>query len=445
MIDLVLLNRIQFAISVFFHYLFVPLTIGLGLFIATFEYLYFKTKNSFYVKIIQYWSRIFKINFAFGIVTGFSMTFQFGTNWGFYSEFMGDVFASPLALEALIAFFLEATFFGIWISISRKQQLLKTISMCLVSIGTTISSLWIITANSFMQNPVGYQLSNDGTRVIMNNFFSVLSNPYLWHMLFHTLFAAYLLTSVFVISICSYNLLINKNNDLSFYSMKISMFVFFLSSLLLIISGIRYGHYIAHVQPIKAASMEAIWDSTSYTPMYLFIIPGNNGKNIHQLFGIPGIGSYLLTGHINGTVIGLNSVDILERPFVPIVFLSFRTMVILSMVFLIQSILGIFYVIKENVSLNKQKIFLKMMFYSLPLPYIATISGWTVAEVGRQPWIVYGLLKTSEAISIDVSYIHVLFTLIGITLFYFLLGLLYVYLIKKSIKITKQEEVKYDY
>ena len=444
MIDLVLLNRIQFAISVFFHYLFVPLTIGLGLFIASFELLYLKTKNEFFQNIIQYWSKLFKINFAFGIITGFSMTFQFGTNWGFYSEFMGDIFASPLALEALIAFFLEATFFGIWISTTKKNQYLKAISMCLVSIGTTISSLWIITANSFMQNPVGYQLSNDGTRIIMNNFLSILSNPYLWHMLFHTLLAAYSLTSIFIISICSYNILSNKNKNISVHSIKIGIISFFITSLLLMISGMRYGHFIASVQPIKAASMEAIWESTSYTPMYLFIIPGNNGKNILQIFGIPYIGSYLLTGHINGTVIGLNSVDIAERPFVPIIFFSFRTMVILCIVFLFQSIFGIFCFIKKNTSSNIKKIFLKMMYYSLPLPYIATISGWTVAEVGRQPWIVYGLLKTSEAISLDISIIHVLFTLIGITLFYILLGLFYVYLIQRSIKTFNLEEVKYD-
>lgn len=444
MIDLVLLSRIQFAITVFFHYIFVPLTIGLGAILSFFEYLYLKTENQNWKKLAIFWGNLFKINFAFGIVTGFSMTFQFGTNWGSYSEYMGDIFASPLALEALIAFFLEATFFGIWISIGHDKRYLKFISMLMVSIGTTISSLWIITANAFMQNPVGYQISNDGIKIYLVNFIEVLSNPYLWHMLIHTLLAAYLLTSMVIIGISSYKLLNREDEHVYSKSIKIGMYIFLVVSILIPISGMMYGHYISSVQPIKAASMEAIWDGGTSVPMYLFLIPGNNGSNLIQALGIQGVGSYLLTGNFSGFVVGLNSIDIMERPNVPLVFLSFRLMVILWSIFLIQAIIGVFYILKNNININlkSHNRYLKCMLYSIPLPYIVTIFGWTVAEVGRQPWIVYGLLKTTEAISFSVPLMHVLFTLVGITIFYLLIGFLYIYLMKRSVKtriINKEE------
>ncbi len=182
----------------------------------------------------QFWGNLFKINFAFGIVTGFAMTFQFGTNWGPYSEFMGDVFASPLALEALIAFFLEATFFGIWLFTGHDKPVRKAISMVLVSVGTMISAIWIITANAFMQHPVGYEMAADGTNVLLSDFAAVLTNPYLWYMLIHTLIAAYLLSALFMAAVSGYFLLKKSNVDMFQTSMKLGIYVLVISA---------YGHY----------------------------------------------------------------------------------------------------------------------------------------------------------------------------------------------------------
>lgn len=432
-----MLSRLQFAVTVFFHFIFVPLTIGLGVWIAALETAYLKTKNEKWHKLADFWGKIFAINFAFGIVTGFAMTFQFGTNWGAYSEYMGDIFASPLALEALIAFFLEGTFFGIWISVSRKRQILKTVSMWLVAVGTTISSLWIITANAFMQNPVGYTLADDGSKVLMNDFIAVLSNPYLWYMLLHTLLAAYLLTGAFIVGVSAYHLLKKSNIDLFKTSIKFGLIIMVISALLLPPLGMFYGHYIADVQPMKAAAFEAVWESGSFVPMYLIQIPGTE-RNIVEALGIPGLGSFMITGDFSGEVKGLLEYD--EIPPVWLVFLSFRIMVILGTVFIIQSALGLFLFRKPDFgeSSNSRK-YLKMMLYTIPLPYIAIMLGWVVAEVGRQPWIVYGLFKTSNAVSETVPEIQVAFTLVFLTLFYMILGALDYYLLRRHIVAGLQE------
>ena len=432
--DIVLLSRLQFAITVFFHFIFVPLTIGLGAMVAGFELKYWKTRDEKWKKLALFWGNLFKINFAFGIVTGFAMTFQFGTNWGLYSEFMGDVFASPLALEALIAFFLEGTFFGVWLFTSHKKAALKAVSMVLVSIGTMISAIWIITANAFMQNPVGFQMAEDGSKIILSDFAAVLANPHLWYMLTHTLLAAYLLSAVFMVAVSGYFLLKKSNPDLFKTSMKLGIYVLIISSLLLPGLGMFYGHYIGETQPVKAAAMEAVWESGSGIPMYLIQIPSDSQEsNLIQILGIPNVGSFLLTGDFQGEVTGLRDVDPADRPPVALTFFSFRTMIILGMLFILEAVAGL-YLIKKDPSMEspKSRKYMKLMMFSLPLPYIAIAFGWAVAEVGRQPWIVYGLYRTSEAVS-AVPAIQIIFSMGLLVLFYLLLFVLFVYLMRKAV------------
>jgi len=432
--DIVLLSRLQFAITVFFHFIFVPLTIGLGAMVAGFEVKYWKTREEKWKKLALFWGNLFKINFAFGIVTGFAMTFQFGTNWGLYSEFMGDVFASPLALEALIAFFLEATFFGVWLFTSHKKAALKAVSMVLVSIGTMISAIWIITANAFMQNPTGYEMAADGSKILMTNFTEVLLNPYLWYMLTHTLLAAYLLSAMFMIAISGYFLLKKSNADIFKISMKLGIYVLVISALLLPTLGMFYGHYVGEVQPVKAAAMEAVWESGSGVPMYLIQIPSDSQeRNLIQAIGIPNAGSFLLTGDFNGEVTGLKDIDPADRPPVAMTFFSFRIMVMLGMLFILEAFAGL-YLIKKDPEMEspKSRKYMKLMLYSLPLPYIAIAVGWAVAEMGRQPWIVYGLYRTSEAIS-AVPAIQIIFSMGLLVLFYLLLFVLFLYLMKKAV------------
>ncbi|WP_279385218.1 cytochrome ubiquinol oxidase subunit I [Methanosarcina barkeri] len=213
MIELLLLSRLQFAITAAFHFIFVPLTLGLALLVAVMETMYYRNKDETWRKMADFWGNIFKINFAIGLVSGITLTFQLGTNWGAYAEFMGDVFGPPLAMEALFAFFLEGTFLGAWIFLGHNRQKLKAFSMWMVALGTNISSLWIITANGFMQHPVGYEMVADGSKVVMTDFIALITNGYVWYMLIHTLLAAYLLTSFVIMGICAYHFLKGNNNE----------------------------------------------------------------------------------------------------------------------------------------------------------------------------------------------------------------------------------------
>jgi len=435
MMDIVLLSRLQFAITIFFHFIFVPLTIGLGAMVAGYEVAYWKTQNEKWKKLAKFWGNLFKINFAFGVVTGFAMTFQFGTNWGLYAEYMGDVFASPLALEALIAFFLEGTFVGVWLFTSHKRAALKAVSMVLASIGTMISAIWIITANSFMQHPVGYEMAADGSKILLSNFGEVVTNPYLWYMLIHTLLAAYVLSAVFVIAVSGYQLIKKRDADVFRTSMKLGVYLMIISALLLPGLGMFYGHYVSDVQPVKAASMEAVWESGTDKPMYLIQIPSfTEDKNMVQLIGIPYVGSFLLTGDIHGEVTGLKDVDPADRPPVALTFFSFRIMIIIGIVLILEAFAGLYLIHKDPfMQSGKSKKYMKLMLYSLPLPYIAIAFGWAVAEVGRQPWIVYGLFRTSEAIS-GIPTAQLIFSIGLLTLFYLLLFFLFLYLMKKAVK-----------
>ncbi|MDI9396094.1 MAG: cytochrome ubiquinol oxidase subunit I [Euryarchaeota archaeon] len=431
MVELILLSRLQFAITVAFHFLFVPLTLGLALLVAGMETMYYRNKDETWRRMADFWGRIFKINFAIGLVTGFAMTFQFGTNWGSYAEFMGDVFGPPLAVEALLAFFLEGTFFGAWIFLDRKRQKLKAFSMWMVALGTNISSLWIITANGFMQNPVGYEMAADGSKVIMTDFFALLANSYVWYMLVHTLLAAYLLTAFLIMGICAYHFLKRNKNEVFRKSFSIAVVIALATSVILPVLGHSYAQYVVELQPAKGAAMDAIWETGSSVPMYLIQVPDSStGSNSVQLLGIPGLASFLYTGSFSGMIKGLNQLPQDELPPVEMVFWSFRLMTMLGSLFIIEALLGVY--LQKSGKLYTSDKYLKLLMLSIPLPYIAITAGWIVAEVGRQPWIVYGLLKTSNGIS-SVSISDVLLSIGLICTTYLVLIVFELYLIKKTV------------
>ncbi|WMW26361.1 cytochrome ubiquinol oxidase subunit I [Methanolobus sediminis] len=431
MLELLYLSRLQFAITVAFHFLFVPLTLGLALLVAYMETAYYKTRDETWRKMADFWGRIFKINFAIGLVTGLAMTFQFGTNWGPYSEFMGDVFGSPLAVEALMAFFLEGTFFGAWIFLDRNRQKLKAFSMWMVALGTNISSLWIITANGFMQNPVGYELLPDGSKVIMTDFFALLTNSYVWYMLVHTLLSAYLLTAFVILGICAYQFLKRNDSEVFKRSFKIAVVIALVTAILLPVLGHGYAQYVTEIQPAKGAAMDAIWETGSSVPMYLIQVPdASTGSNSIELLGIPGLASFLYTGSFSGTITGLNQMPADEIPPVGMVFWNFKLMTMLGFLFIAEALAGLY--LQKTGKLYKSDLYLKLMQWSIPLPFIAIIAGWNVAEIGRQPWIVYGLLKTESGIS-TVPTSEVLLSIVLITGFYLVLWALEYYLIKKTV------------
>ncbi len=367
-----ILSRIQFALTVGFHFLFVPVSIGLIFLIVIFEGLNLKRKDERYRRLSNFFGDIFVINYAFGIVTGITMSLQFGTNWSEYSRFMGDVFGAPLVLEALVAFFLESTFTGIWIFKRDKiSDKFRFITVFLIFIGTNISALWIITANGFMQSPVGYEIVNN--TVVMTDFVALLTNPYAWYMLVHTNVGTFILGAMLVISIGSYKLLYGQEDEKEIFKkgIKIAFIVLLVCSLFEASWGNIYMNYINDIQKTKID---------------------------------------MLTG---------------GSPFVTI---SFIIMIVSGTLLILIGVYGTIYIKKFLNSPATQKIFMWLFF----LPYIAILTGWIVAEVGRQPYIVYNLMLTSDAVS-DVPAANIWFSLITITLLYVVLGIACVYLTKNRI------------
>jgi len=426
-----MLSRVQFAITIMFHYLFVPLTLGLVIIVAIMETIYLKTNKEIYKKMAKFWGKLFIINFVLGVVTGITMEFQFGTNWSEYAKYVGDIFGAPLAIEATVAFFLESTFLGVWIygwdKISKK---LHTFAIWMVALGTNLSAVWIIIANGWMQNPVGYVLRNGRAELV--DFTAVITNKYAWLMFTHAVTAGYVVAAFFVLGISAYHLL--KRNQVEFFkkSMYIALVFALFSTVAVAIAGDLNGSNVAKVQPAKFAAMESVWETTAGAPMYLLQIPDEeNQRNAVEAFGIPKLGSFLAFKDPDATVTGLLDFPVDERPPVAVTFYSFRIMVGLGVYFLLMAVIGLYLYFKNK--LLDAKLFLRMLLYSIPLPYIANHLGWAVAEVGRQPWIVYGLMKTEEAVS-PIPVANVIASLSGVVLFYTILIIADIYLLVKYAK-----------
>lgn len=437
--DVLLLSRLQFAITAAFHFIFVPLTLGLAVLVAYMETKYVRTNNEMYLRMTKFWGKIFLINFALGVVTGITLEFQFGMNWAGYSKFVGDVFGSLLAIEATAAFFLESTFLGLWIfgwnKISKK---LHAFSIWVVAIASTVSALWILLANGWMQNPVGYVLRND--RAEMVDFWALVTNPYGWLKFGHTVLSGYVLAAIFVMGVAAYHIL--KKSNLEFFKKSFKMAATFgvATSILLLVVGHFHTGNVAKTQPTKFAAMQAQWETERAVPYHIVVIPDvANERNLVELGGIPKLKSFMTFHDANAEIRGLKESPPEDRPAVLATFLSFRIMVALGLLFIILSLIA--FIISRKDRLEYNPAFLKIMLYSIPLPYIAGQLGWIVAEVGRQPWIVYGLMRTSDAVSQAIVASQVGASFIGFTLFYGLLGVIGVYLIARLAKKGPDENI----
>lgn len=367
------LSRVQFALTIAFHFIFVPLTVGLILMIVLFEIRYYRSKDEKFKKLSNYFSDIFLINYAFGIVTGIAMTVQFGTNWSQYTIAMGDVFGSPLVLEAIIAFFLESTFNGIWLfRRNRLSSRARLITVLMIAVGTTLSALWIITANGFMQNPVGANVVDYVTasgdiipRMELYSFAELVLNPYAWYMMIHNHLSAIVLSAFVVIAISSWHILKeSKHAELFKTSAKYASWVLLIASILIPITGNAYLQFLNDVQPTK----------------------------IDMILG-------LSSG-------GLETV----------VRIAFGIMVTLGTLFVVIALFTIVFFKRYLKSPTLQKIYIRLV----PLPYIAILTGWMVTEMGRQPWIIYGIMRVSDGIS-DVPVAQIWFSVITIVVFYAIL------------------------
>jgi cytochrome d ubiquinol oxidase subunit I len=398
------LSRLQFDLATFFHFIYVPLTLGLAPFIAVMQTGYVRTGDEVYKRQAKFGGRIFLINFALGVVTGITLEFQFGTNWANYSKYVGDIFGSLLAIEATVAFFLESTFIAVWaFGWDRLPKKLHLLSIWLVSAAGILSALWILIANGFMQNPVGY--AQEGQRLVLASFTEALTNPYGWHMYFHTVFGSFVLAGFLVMGISAWRLFCGEHTSFFHVSFKLGASFAFIFSVLTLLVGHQLGQVTAKYQPAKLAAMESQWETKAQAPMNLIVIPpfGDEEENFYEGLAIPGMMSFLATNDSQATIKGLKAFPAQDRPPVWPVFLSFRGMAALGCLFL-----GVSFLAMLLRGCAPQLRWILLGFVAMiPLPYLALQLGWVVTEVGRQPWVVYNLMRTSQAGSVGLDWYQV--------------------------------------
>ncbi len=426
--DAVFLSRLQFAAATFFHFLFVPLTLGLSILIAILETRYARTGDQELYRAARFWGKIFLINFVVGVVTGITLEFQFGTNWSRYSAYVGDIFGSLLAIEASVAFFLESTFIGVWIyGWKRFKPKTHAVAIWLVAGASNVSAFWILIANAWMQHPVGYAIRNG--RAELTDFVAVVTQPFAWHTIVHTLSGAYILTAFFMMGISAWFLLRKKEVSLFTRSFKLGLTFGVIFSLVAVIHGHYNAGEVAVSQPTKLAAMESLWETQKNAPIYLLAIPDpENERNAVEIGPLPGMLSLLAFHSSAAEVKGLKAWPREERPPVLLVFSAFKIMVGLGSLFVLLMIIGWF--LRNR--LLEAPWYLKIMLYAIPLPYIAIQAGWAVTEVGRQPWIVYGVMKTAQAAS-PVAASQVGITLAAFIVVYGIIALFYLYLLRRTV------------
>lgn len=421
--DVVWLSRLQFAAATFFHFLFVPLTLGLSILIAIMETIYVRTGDEDYKRMAKFWGKLFLINFAIGVVTGITLEFQFGTNWSRYSQYVGDIFGSLLAIEASVAFFLESTFIAVWaFGWNKLSPKAHAVTIWLVAFASSLSAVWILIANAWMQHPVGYVIRNG--RAELNDFIAVITQSAAVHQIVHTLSGAYLLAGFVVMGVSAYHLLRKQETVFFTKSFRLGLVFALIAAVMAVGQGHANGAKVAAVQPAKLAAMESLWETTKSAPQYLFVVPDEkNERNLVEFGAMPGALSLLAYHDSEATVKGMKDFPQDERPPVTVPFIAFRIMVGLGFLFLGLTVYGWF----RRDKLESSPRFLKIMLFALPLPYIANEAGWMLAEVGRQPWVVYGVMKTSAAVS-PISSAQVMTSLVAFILVYTLLGAAAVYL-----------------
>ena len=435
------LSRWQFGITTVYHFFFVPLTLGLSILVAIMQTMYYRTGDETYKKMTKFWGKLFLINFAMGVVTGIVQEFQFGMNWSEYSRFVGDIFGAPLAIEALMAFFLESTFLGLWIfgwdKLSKKVHLA---TIWLVAIGSNISALWILIANSFMQQPVGYVIHNG--RAEMVDFVALITNKHVWVQFPHVFTAGIATAGFFVLAISAYHLW-QRRDDLELFrrSFKYGVIYALIGSITVMLIGHSQAQYMIQIQPMKMAASEALWESEDPAAMSLFTI--GSEPELKDVFAIkvPGLLSFLAYNRFSGEVKGIKNLQAeFEQTYgpgnyIPPVAVSYWTFRIMIGAGVVMALLALYslYLIWRN-KVGQRARFLQLLVLSVSLPYLANSAGWLFTEIARQPWIVYGLQKTADGVSLNVSAGTVAFSLIGFTVLYGALMVAEVYLLVKFAK-----------
>ena len=434
--DVLTLSRIQFTLTISFHYIYPPLSIGLGVVLVLMEGLWLRTRNPLYHQLARFWTKVFALTFAMGVATGIVMEFEFGTNWATYSRYVGDVFGSALAAEGIFAFFLESGFLALllfgWDKVGPKMHFFAT---CMVCLGAHFSAIWIVVANSFLQTPAGFPSVGEGlkARAEITDFWAMVFSPSSVDRLFHTLCGAWQAGAFLVVSVSAWYLLRRKHEAFARASLRVGLLVGLVASLLQLVSGHASAQGVAKNQPVKLAAFEGLYETTPNAPLTLFGWVDESGQRV---FGpkIPGMLSFLAHNRASEPVTGLREAapDARDRPPVNVTFQLFHLMVAIGFALIGIASLGCFYFWRG--SLFTKRWLLWLLVFSVLGPQIANQAGWFAAEVGRQPWIVQGLLRTSAGLSAVVKANSVLAAMLLFSSVYVLLFAVFVYVLNDKIR-----------
>ena len=438
--DVLEIARWQFGITTVYHFFFSPLTMGLAVLTAILQTFYYRTGNLEYKRLTKFFGKLFIIIFALGVVTGIVLEFQFGMAWSAYSRFVGDIFGIPLAIEALLAFFLESTFIAVWLfGWNRLPKGIHLLSIWLVAIGSNLSALWILIANAWMQVPIGYVL-NEG-RAELSDFVAVMLNEQMLVMAQHTIIAAFVTGGLFMLGISAWHILRNNQVEIFSKSARIALVFTAVSSILVATTGHRHAQHTVEHQPMKMAAMEGLWETEQPASFSLFAIIDQENQTTRRELKLPYMLSVLAYNNVTSEVKGM--IDLQQEyeeaygpgdylPPVFIVYWSFRLMVGLGMLFIVFALAGLIQWWRDK--LESSRTYLRLATFVMFLPLVSNTLGWIVTEMGRQPWIVYGLLLTRDGVSPNVSAGSMLLTTIVFTLVYGILAAVAVFLIHRYAK-----------
>ncbi|WP_460772365.1 cytochrome ubiquinol oxidase subunit I [Microbacterium sp. GXF7504] len=454
LLDPLLLARWQFGLTTLYHYLFVPLTLGMGMIVAVFQTVWLRTGNVKWLALTRLFGKIFLINFAMGVVTGIVQEFQFGMNWSAYSRFVGDVFGAPLAFEGLLAFFFEATFIGLWIfGWDRLKPGLHLATIWLAWAGAVMSAYFILAANSFMQNPVGYEMAEDGGRAELTDIVAVLTNPVALNTFPHTMFAAFMFAAAVVIAVAAWHLARGRNTETMRPALRFGMWMMLITFAGTALAGDQLGLVMVDTQPMKMAAAEALYDNAcgADASFSIFSLGTPDGSSEIWSLRVPYLLSFLSTHTLDGCVEGINDLNAQYAaqwpefaaqlggegldfaPTIWVTYWSFRWMMGFGGLAALISVVGLWLTRKKATRTVPQWAW-RVAIWSAPLPLLGSLVGWVFTEMGRQPWIVFGLMLTEDGVSPNVPGWNVLVSLIAFTAIYAALAVVEFGLILKAAK-----------
>ncbi len=421
----VALARWQFAVTTVYHFFFVPITLGLSILIAIMQTAYYRTNNEMYKKMVKFWGKLFLINFAIGVATGIVQEFQFGMNWSEYSRTVGDIFGAPLAIEALLAFFMESTFLGIWVfGWEKLPKGIHLASIWLVALGANLSAVWILIANSFMQEPVGYVIRNG--RAEMTDFWAVVFNPHIFVQWPHVFAASITMAGFLVMGVSAYHLRRKgKHHKLFTESFKFAAIYAVIGTILVVVNGHAQAQHMVATQPMKMAAAEALWESEGPAGESVFAITDEAGRRNIVDIKVPGVLSVLAHNNFTDPVRGINDIQAEYEQtygpgnYIPPVIFSywlFRIMVGLGFLMVAMAALALYLVVNDKI--DRAGWFLRLLIPAIFLPTLAISTGWIFTEIARQPWAVFGVLKVSDGVSLAVSPAELWISLIGYIVLY---------------------------